>query len=267
VNVNGIEYHVVKRGSGEQLILLHGFTGSAANWNALIDRFAPHFTVIAPDLLGHGQTESPADPERYRIERAADDLAAIMRCFSDSPVNLLGYSMGGRLALYTALHYPTLVRRLLLESASPGLEDDSERQARRESDNALAERIERDGIAAFVEYWEALPLFATQTPEMRQSLRAGRLANDSRGLANSLRGMGTGVQPPLWDRLGDVRMPVHLIAGRLDTKFTAIARRMHDLIPNSHLDIIPNAGHTVHLEQPELFGQIVLGVLSGERDG
>lgn len=251
--INGVNYHVETHGAGDPLVLLHGFSGSGANWEVHVDTLAQHFRVVTVDLLGHGQTDSPADPARYRAERAAADLIAIFDALDLPRVNLLGYSMGGRLALYTALQYPARIDRLILESASPGLRTDAERQARIRSDEALADRIERDGVAAFVDYWTDIPLFATQMPELRQRLYEQRLNNDPVGLANSLRGMGTGAQPSLWEHLPALDLPVLLLCGALDAKFAAINREIRHLIPHSTLVVIPDAGHTVHAEQPERF--------------
>jgi 2-succinyl-6-hydroxy-2,4-cyclohexadiene-1-carboxylate synthase len=265
MKINGIEYFFVDtNGAKEALMFLHGFTGSSTNWERHIQRFASNYRVIAVDLLGHGKTESPALIDRYQMENVAVDLIAILDKLEISQVNLLGYSMGGRLALYTSVAFPERVQRLILESASPGLRTPEEQTARIQSDEALADSIERDGIAAFVESWENLPLFATQKglPEAeRRRLHDLRLCNNPSGLANSLRGMGTGVQPALWDRLQDVTLPVLIMAGALDTKFVEIAGQMHNRMPNSRLEIIPDAGHTIHLEQPELFQQKVLAFL------
>jgi 2-succinyl-6-hydroxy-2,4-cyclohexadiene-1-carboxylate synthase len=249
--VNGVNYHVRVEGEGAPLLALHGFTGSSANWS--LDLFPPGVRLIAPDQIGHGQTDSPDAPERYEIDFAARDAADLAKHYTLRSLTLFGYSMGGRLALYAALHRPHAVAKLILESASPGIADDAERAARRHNDTALADRIEREGVPAFVEYWENLPLFATQTPAQRAQLRPIRLAQNPRGLANSLRGMGTGAQPSLWERLGALRMPVLLIAGELDPKYSAIARQMSERIANCTLAIIPGAGHTVHLEQPDAY--------------
>ena len=243
------------------LLLLHGFTGSGLNWEGHHRAFKQHFYTFTVDLLGHGDSESPADPERYHIELIARDLMDVLDVFEFPRVNLLGYSMGGRLALYTALTYPERINRLILESASPGLRTAAEREARIAQDEALAQRIETEGIEAFADYWTNLPLFATQTPEVRERLKRQRLRNNPVGLANSLRGMGTGVQPSLWDRLGALAMPTLLICGALDTKFSAINAEMHDLIPDSKLVVIPGAGHTTHVEQPERFRAEVLRFL------
>ena len=213
MSVNNIDYHVESHGSGKPLVLLHGFTGSSANWAAQVGFLADHFRVVTVDLLGHGATNAPSDPARYAIERQAADILGILDALEVERAHLLGYSMGGRLALFTALTYPDRINHLILESASPGLRTDAERQARIASDRALADRIERDGIAAFADFWSNLPLFATQPPELRQRLHDQRLRNNPLGLANSLRGMGTGVQPSLWDRLGELTLPMLLIAG------------------------------------------------------
>ena len=140
------------------------------------------------------------------------------------------------------------------------MEDPAEREQRRISDEALAASIERDGVQAFIERWEMLPLFTSQRSlpfECREALRRQRLQNRAAGLAHSLRGVGTGVQPSLYPRLPTLHLPVLLIAGELDTKFTAIARWMAQVLPQAQLHIITGAGHTVHLERPEEFVSLV----------
>ncbi len=261
MDINGIHYHVEIHGAGDPLVLLHGFTGSSANWAATVNAFAEQFRVVSIDLLGHGQTDSPANPDRYRIEQAAADLVALFDALNLEMVTLFGYSMGARLALYTALTYPQRIKRLILESGSPGLKTAAERAARIASDQALADRIERDGIVAFADYWTNISLFATQSPDVRQRLHTQRIANNPLGLANSLRGMGTGVQPSLWDRLRELTMPTLLICGALDPKFSAINAEMHAIMPASSLLVIPNAGHTTHIEQPDRFLAEVLHFL------
>lgn len=261
MNINGVNYHYLDYGKGSETLLLHGFTGSIENWAEHTAVFAGHYRVIAVDLLGHGQTDSPSNARRYRIENAAADLIGLLDMLQIEQVTLLGYSMGGRLALYTAIQYPERVKRLILESASPGLKTAEERAARVVSDEALAQEIERLGVEAFVHQWEKLPLFATQAalPDaVRLRLRELRLRNSPIGLANSLRGMGTGVQPSLWDDLHRLTMPVLLIAGEADQKFTLIARLIHQQLHNARIAVMPEAGHTLHLEQPAVFDQMVL---------
>jgi 2-succinyl-6-hydroxy-2,4-cyclohexadiene-1-carboxylate synthase len=191
----------------------------------------------------------------------AAGLAALFDRVLGEPAHLLGYSMGGRLALYVALHYPDRVRSLLLESASPGLADAEARAARRQRDEALAARIERAGVPAFVDFWGSIPLFASQAKlpaDARARLREQRLRNRAAGLANSLRGMGTGAQPSLWPRLGEVTAPTLLLVGEEDAKFRGIALEMARLLPRSQTMVFPGAGHTVHLERPRAFVRHIL---------
>ena len=229
---------------------------------------APHYRLIAPDLLGHGRAPAPADPTRYAMPHAAQDLAHLLDQLHLEKINLLGYSMGGRLALYFALHYPQRIHKLILESASPGLDTAVERHTRRQNDHTLADRLERDGLPAFVNFWESLPLWASQAslPSVkRDALRQQRLQNQPAGLANSLRGMGTGVQPSLWGKLAQLQKKTLLLAGALDSKFMAINQRMVALLPQAQLEIVPQAGHTIHLEQPQVYGQKVVGFLGSSK--
>lgn len=252
------------------LVLLHGFTGSASGWGAHLDAFASSgIRAIALDMLGHGASDAPTNPHRYTIDHCRDDILAALSELGVKPDEaiLLGYSMGGRIALYTALS--GFFRAVILESASPGLATETEREQRRASDEALATTLERDGIAAFVEHWESLPLFASQRalPEaVRMTLHKQRLRNRADGLANSLRGVGTGAQPPLYDRLPELTIPVLLLAGELDAKYGAIARSMALRLPRAELRIIAGAGHTVHLERPEQFDKAVLDFCASRYD-
>ncbi len=262
--VNDVCYNVERRGKGAPLVLLHGFTGSTASWNAHIPKFGAYVSCIAIDFLGHGQSDAPEDPARYSIENTAADLAAVLDELGVGRANVLGYSMGGRVALYFAYQYPQRVETLMLESASPGLQDAAERAQRAESDAKLAERIEREGVKSFVEYWANIPLFASQArldEGVRERLKRQRLKNDARGLANSLRGLSVGVQPSLWEELPKIGTPTRLIAGALDAKFVTIAEAMAREMPNAELKIVPEAGHTVQLEQPAVYDVLVLELL------
>ncbi|MBL8134473.1 MAG: 2-succinyl-6-hydroxy-2,4-cyclohexadiene-1-carboxylate synthase [Anaerolineae bacterium] len=259
MRINGVEYAVHITGHGEPLVLLHGFTGSSKSWGPHVPLFSGSYAVVTIDLLGHGETTSPADPARYEITRAAADLHSLLRaCGIDAP-HLLGYSMGGRLALCYALQHP--VTSLVLESASPGLVSEEDRAARRESDERLAAQIEQDGVPAFVDTWEKLPLFAAQaalSDDVRARQRQQRLSNNPTGLANSLRGMGVGVQPGFWGRLSALDAPTLLLVGALDAKFVPIAQAMAGKMRSARLAVIPGAGHAPHLEQPASFRDEVL---------
>jgi 2-succinyl-6-hydroxy-2,4-cyclohexadiene-1-carboxylate synthase len=265
IEINSLKYYYQLSGSGLPLVLLHGFTGSSQNWSSHQAVFAQSYRVLTVDLIGHGLTDKPSDAARYGIYYAANDLIQLVDRVVGCPINLLGYSMGGRLALYTAAHYPEYLMSLMLESASPGLADDTERRERIRQDTLLAERIEREGVEAFVNFWERIPLFASQQhleSAIQKRVRAQRLNNSALGLANSLRGMGTGVQDSLWHRLCEIQLPTAIIAGSLDTKFVGIAQQMYDLMPNAQLKLVPEVGHAVHLEAPEIFRMHIMNFLT-----
>jgi 2-succinyl-6-hydroxy-2,4-cyclohexadiene-1-carboxylate synthase len=270
LKVNGVAINVDDRGEHSQdglpcpaLVLLHGFTGSTASWDSHLDTFtAGGLRVIALDLLGHGQSEAPGDPGRYRIEQCCRDILEVLSQLGvhQGEATLLGYSMGGRMALYAA--FSGFFRALILESASPGAAGTRERRERRAADEELAQRIEREGIPSFVSYWESQPLFASQhtlSRDQRALAHEQRLGNRPAGLANSLRGAGAGTQPDLYRKLTSLHLPVLLIAGGLDNKYSRIAQDMAARLPDAMVEIVDHAGHTVHLEKPEVFDRLVLG--------
>ena len=266
IAVNGVRLNVQRAGEGLPLVLLHGFTGSIATWRSHLDMLAGQFSIVAVDLPGHGASDAP-DSARCRMEQCVADLLDLLDRLEISRAALFGYSMGGRVALNLALAVPERVRALILESASPGIADPDERLARCRNDDALAAMIEREGIEAFVDYWERLPLFASQErlpSSVRSKLRAQRLSSNPAGLANSLRGAGAGMQEPLWGRLSDIRQPTLLITGELDRKPCELGRLMEERMPAAHLVVVPNAGHAVHLEQPTVFEECVVGRVTKE---
>jgi 2-succinyl-6-hydroxy-2,4-cyclohexadiene-1-carboxylate synthase len=226
-----------------RLILVHGFTQTAASWDAIEYRLtALGHDVCALDAPGHGAHHDT----HLGLWKGADLLAA-----EGGRGTWVGYSMGGRLALHVALAHPDNVERLVLIGATPGLESASERIERQASDDLLAEELERDGLDAFLSRWLSQPLFAT-LPEDSAGLDARR-RNTVSGLAAALRLMGTGAQDPLWERLRDIKCPVMLVTGSLDTKFTDIAQRMESQLPDAHIAALNGCGHAAHLEAPDAF--------------
>ena len=246
-------------------VLVHGYTGSASSWeDRLIDGLAG--AGLAPalvDLPGHGADVAAADPAAFTLRAALERIGSAGRW----PTDLIGYSMGGRLALHFAAAHPDRVRRLVLESTSPGLATERERTERREADELLASRIETEGLDWFVEHWEAQPMFAGRRRLQEAVLRRQRelrLRNNPRSLAAALRGLGTGVLPSLWDRLDRIQQPTLLVVGELDEKFVSIAERMSRALPRARLAIIPGVGHTVHLEDSGAWLHAVVGFLKAE---
>lgn len=266
MKINGLDLHVDADGDVDEaepappLVLLHGFTGSGASWSQVRAALGSSRRLITLDALGHGRSSAPPDPRRYAVAHAAADLVAVLDALGEPRCDLLGYSMGARLALFTAVHHRARIRRLILESGTPGLSDAAERAARRASDDALAARIEADGVPAFVAFWERQPLLALAPhvgADVRAALHQQRLDNTAIGLANSLRGMGTGQQEPLWDALSDLDLPVTLIVGAADGRYRGLGERMQAMLPRATLHVVPDAGHTVHLDQPRRFVEIV----------
>jgi 2-succinyl-6-hydroxy-2,4-cyclohexadiene-1-carboxylate synthase len=227
----------------ERVVLAHGFTQTHRSWErltALMIERRPELVSVAVDLPGHGD----ASDLRGDLWGAADHLVD-----RGNAGTYVGYSMGGRVALHAALAHPAAVRRLVLIGATAGIDSDDERAERRRTDEQLADEIERRGVDVFIDAWLRNPLFAGLDDET--AMRSDRLRNTAAGLAASLRTTGTGTQTPLWDRLGEVRCPTLVLVGELDPKFTELGRRLTASIPDATMVVIAEAGHSVHLEQPE----------------
>jgi 2-succinyl-6-hydroxy-2,4-cyclohexadiene-1-carboxylate synthase len=232
-------------GSPIGFVLLHGFAGTGASWEPVIAALGERYRALAPDLRGHG---AAAARRPIGFAECVADVAALV----PARFALAGYSMGARLALHVALAHPDRVARLVLVSATAGIADSVERDARRADDEALAARIEAEPIEAFAERWGRQPLFRGQAPAVVERARADRLRNDPAGLAAALRGIGTGVMAPLWDRLAELRMPASVIVGERDAKFRKLGERLVAALPDAELLVVPRVGHAVHLEAPTL---------------
>lgn len=264
--INGIDVFVEQSHEQKEhvLVVLHGFTGSTKTWQHVI----PHLTdyhVVAVDLIGHGQTGAPEDVPQYTMAAQIDVLEKLFTQLGLERFTLLGYSMGGRVALSYAVRYPERITQLLLESASPGIVGQQERAARKLADDTLAQKIVGNGLVSFVHAWENIPLFASQKALSRvvqAEIRAERLAQRGFGLANSLRGMGTGVMPDLWQELAQLSFPVTLITGSLDQKFELLAKKMLENLKIGQHVSVNGAGHAIHVENPTKFATIVKETIS-----
>ena len=235
------------------ILFLHGFTGRGDLLGDLAAAF-PNRRRLAPDLIGHGQSSSPAEVEHYRMDACIDQLLAALDALGVPRCDVFGYSMGARVGLSLACAEPSRVRNLALVGGTPGLAAAAERRARVEADATLATSIESEGIEAFVDRWMAQPLFASQVRLGAEALRTQRklrLDNDPVGLANSLRGMGTGSMPALHEELPVLGIPTWWIHGSEDPKFAAIAAEAAALMPNAQVVTVADAGHAAHLENRE----------------
>lgn len=265
LNLNGVDYHVEESGQGFPLLLLHGFTGSASTWAPLSTIIGKVSRMIMPDIIGHGLSSSPKNLERYDILNVAADLNLLLDRLGIKKIDLLGYSMGGRLAITFAVNYPEKVRKLVLESTTPGLKTINEQVERKQQDAALSARILTEGVESFVNYWENIPLFHSQRnlpTNKKEALKKQRLEHSSIGLANSLLGMGTGSQPSWWEAIKGFQFETLIVVGELDEKFITIGKEMSLQTPNAEFCLINGAGHAIHVEEPEKFGTIVSEFLS-----
>jgi len=256
-------------------LLVHGFGGSGELWAEVARLLAGSRTVVAVDLPGHGRTPVPPDDSRWRMEEVAADLAALLDSLGLGRTHLVGYSMGGRLALHAALNWPERWASLVLESASPGLADEEERRRRREEDGRWARLLEEQGLPAFFARWDGQPLFAGRArmgARRRRRLERVRRSHDPLALAACLRGMGAGSQQPLWERLQQLLLPVLLVSGKEDSKYCQLAEQMQRRMVAARRAVLPRAGHSVHLERPRAYARVVAAFWqhleqAGDEDG
>jgi len=246
--------HTERWGKGGPLVLIHGFTQSARSWGAIGTALGAGYAVTAVDAPGHGGSAAVV----ANLAEGADLMAAT----AGGPAAWLGYSMGGRYALHVALRHPDLVTRLVIVSATGGIDDPAERAARRDADELLAKKAETEGVPSFVRWWLQRPLFAT-LPAAAAAVES-RLGGSAAGLASSLRMAGTGTQEPLWSELSQLEMPVLVVAGDLDPAYMGHGRRLVDCIgANASLAVIGRVGHACHLEAPDAFVEVVVAFLGG----
>lgn len=232
------------------MVFLHGFTQTSYSWRPIAGLIASRgFESVVVDLPGHGGSAAV----RADLRTGGDILAAL------GPAVYVGYSLGGRFALHTALAHPNAARALVLIGVNPGIDDELERSRRRAADDQLAIRIEQQGLDAFLDDWIRLPLFGGITLDATE--RQARLTNTPVGLADSLRLAGTGTQLSLWPRLMELNMPVLAIAGEDDHKFVAISRQLAASVPQGEATSVIRAAHAAHLQQPEVVTQLILDLL------
>ena len=235
-------------GSGDpSLTLVHGFTQTRTSWMVVASQLATHHRCVVVDAPHHGEAQ--------HLDVAFDEAARLVGQTAVDSV-LVGYSMGGRLALAAAVRPSSSLRALVLVSTTAGMVDDAERTARRAADEALAQRIETIGTDDFLREWTTQPLFADS--KIAADDYDARRANDPHALAQSLRRCGTGVQDPLWDALGLLTIPTLVVVGAKDSKYVEIGERLHRHITGSELAILPGAGHAAHLDQPHDFVSLLI---------
>ncbi|MEB6242240.1 2-succinyl-6-hydroxy-2,4-cyclohexadiene-1-carboxylate synthase [Staphylococcus gallinarum] len=260
------KFHQSQQNSKKLLIMLHGFISDQSTFDEHLETMSEAVNILTVDLPGHGQDASDKD-KVWDFDFICNELNDTLANFTDYQIYLHGYSMGGRIALYYALNGVVKLQGLLLESTSPGLQEDAARTERQQVDFARAKVLDIAGLEIFVNDWEKLPLFYTQydlDKELKKQIREMRLSQDPTRLAKALRDYGTGVMPNLWPMISQITTPTCIIVGELDKKFCKIAESMKQLIPQSDIYDISKSGHTVHVEQQQEFDKIVLGFIHKE---
>ena len=234
---------------GRRIVLLHGFTQTARCWDPIDADLGRDHEVVRLDAPGHGDGASSA-------VRADLSETAWLIAEAGGPAIYVGYSMGARMALHVVLEQRAVVQGLVLVGGTPGIADAGERAERRSRDRALAQRVRTEGVAAFLDFWLAQPLFAGLPPAGR--FEDERRRNSAEGLASSLELAGTGSQASRWGDLAGIDVPTLVVAGADDTRYADIARRTAAAIgANATAELVPGAGHTAHLEQPGAFLQVL----------
>ncbi|VXD21128.1 Alpha/beta hydrolase fold protein [Planktothrix serta PCC 8927] len=257
-------YYTLNGNINQPLILfLHGFLGNSQDFNTRISPLFPQFCCLTIDLPGHGQTQVLGEDSYYTMSETATALIEVLDSLKISPCYLMGYSMGGRLGLYLTLHFPQYFKKVILESTSPGLKTESERLQRLISDTQKAEQLKTLDFPTFLEQWYHQPLFQTlkNHPEFQQ-IFAHRLKNNPLELSKSLRYLGTGNQPSLWEKLSPNQIPLLLLVGEFDHKFKQINQEIKTLCSVSQLQIIPHCGHNILIENPQAWINVIIKFLS-----
>lgn len=240
-------------GDGPLIVALHGFTGAGSTMLPLLDAIRNGRPALAVDIVGHGNSDAPIHLDTYAMSSVVDQILSVIGTRNPFTVHLVGYSMGGRIALSMGARAPWYFASITTLSASPGLNDPVERAQRHDADLALADRIEQLGVEAFIDEWLDTPLFAPYVDgldaEARNRTISTRTQNSALGLANSLRGTGTGAMPPVWTSLRALRSPLLALAGELDAKYADIAQQMAEQAPFGTASIVSGAGHVLHEEK------------------
>lgn len=268
LDVNGVKLNLENPReidkSKDYILFLHGFTGCAEDWFPIFEQMPEKYNCLALDIIGHGKSDAPGNSAHYSIESITNQIKYVKDHLTPNKIFLLGYSMGGRIALSYASLYADDVKGLILEGASAGIKNDEERQKRYEEDLKLAEFIETHTLEEFVEMWHDQELFNTQrrfSNDKLKKIKKKKASGSKTGYANSLKGFSTGVMPPVHDKLKKISLKVLLITGDLDTKFTGINARLVKRFFKAKHKIVRNSGHNTHLEEPKRFIEIVLNYL------
>lgn len=240
------------------LVLLHGFASSPAAFGRVLQHLPLSQRALALPLPGHA---GGRDVPQGGFDACLHVLAVDIQQRLSEPIHLVGYSLGGRLAMGLLALMPSAIARLTLLSAHPGLTDDAERATRRATDREWCALLDRGSLEAFADTWEAQPIFGTRRalPEpVRSQRRAALLANDPRQLALAMAAMSLAEMPNYREVLRDAHCPLTASAGTLDPKFAALAREIGDVGPHVRVRLAADVGHDLLTEAPEQVARILV---------
>jgi len=247
----------------ETLLFLHGFMGSGRDWLPIAHHLEKDYYCVMPDLPGHGKNLNLAMDEPLGYNSLAAGLLSLAEKINIDKVSLIGYSMGGRLALFFAIQYAEKVQHLILESAHPGIIDEQARRKRAQIDEQRANQIRHFGIKAFVDSWYKMDFFRSmqQRSDEFAAMKIAREKNSPLWMAKVIHELSPGLQPALWDQLPKVMMDVLLIAGAQDSKYANTLKKAAQKLPQATINVIPNAGHNTHFEATKTFSKQIADFL------
>lgn len=232
--------------------------GSSLDWQIISENLSSDYYCMAIDLPGHGKSEIENKKNSYSIKKTAKYIIDFLKNNKIESSHIIGYSMGGRLAIYLAINYPNYFKKIIIESAQPGILDSAERLNRKKFDHEISQKIEIMGLSKFLKFWYNQPIFTTlKNNKNFANLLNSRIKNDPKKLSKSLIEMGAGAQPSLWKDLIKIKNPCLLIAGEFDLKYQKIFSKMHKEIYSSNFVILKNCGHNTHFENPVEFIKVI----------
>jgi 2-succinyl-6-hydroxy-2,4-cyclohexadiene-1-carboxylate synthase len=252
--------HIEISGHGHGVLALHGFAQTNALWEPFRDTWSTQASLILLDIPGHGNTTWSEHLNEYQIEFIAKEIVAQLTQKGFSSIDIVGYSMGGRLAIALAVRYPHFIRKAVFVSTTPGIEEEAERRARINQDAKWIQLLDNNSIDVFAERWSQNSIFEGQslTSVQQERLLQMRLSQNPIGLKRSLQGMGTGVQPSYWDKLDALPKETLWLTGSKDIKFTNIAKRVKEEVPGVEWHQFEDCGHSIPMEREEIFGKMVM---------
>ncbi len=250
------------------LLLLHGFLGSGKDWSNVVERLVDSYCCLTPDLPGHGKSTGLPDSSDYTFDAASKLISDLLEELTIENCSLLGYSMGGRIALNLCLNNSQKCNKVIIESATPGLRTRREREDRYKLDLERARDLESKNFRTFLTDWYGQPLFRSlkKHPEFPKLIER-RFHNDTAELARSLRGSSAGAQPSLWEKLKHTTIPLLVLAGENDDKYVAIAREMEEINEHIHAKTVKHCGHCIHVENEKYFVNEVRKFLDDSEEG